>query len=314
MFCKVHRPVNTPCVSDNKHSCAQLVKYLTKESELNKPYYDNFFSHTENFVNSSTVINAIDSNHKTLKAGEDKFYMLSINPSDRELKMIVKKQTGKDNVSDFDSLSVDEQEKVIQELKEFARSCMDEYAKNFYRDKVVSGNDLVYYGRVETERLYKNTDQEVKDNRVKVGDKKSGLNLHIHIIVSRMDKSQTVRLSPLTRESVRKSTVNGRNCVVGFNRSEWANRCFEVFSQNYYMYSLNQTDKDFLAWYNNYHRLNNKLFRQIQHAALKNEFKNEEKAIHYLLTSYRFFVNPKAEIKKQLRKLALSVLNHSLDN
>lgn len=28
---------------------------------------------------------------------------------------------------------------------------MDEYARNFYREKIKSGDDLVWYGRVETE-------------------------------------------------------------------------------------------------------------------------------------------------------------------
>ena len=31
MYCKVHRPVNTPGVSDNKGKCVQLVEYLSKE-------------------------------------------------------------------------------------------------------------------------------------------------------------------------------------------------------------------------------------------------------------------------------------------
>lgn len=55
-----------------------------------------------------------------------------------------------------------EQEQVIAELKNYARHCMDEYAANFYREKVKSGNDLVWFGRVETERHYKGDSEEVK--------------------------------------------------------------------------------------------------------------------------------------------------------
>ena len=44
MYCKAHRPVNTPGVSDNKGKCVQLVEYLSKESQDVRPYYDNFFS------------------------------------------------------------------------------------------------------------------------------------------------------------------------------------------------------------------------------------------------------------------------------
>lgn len=32
MFVKVHKPVNTPCVCDNKDRCRALVEYLLKES------------------------------------------------------------------------------------------------------------------------------------------------------------------------------------------------------------------------------------------------------------------------------------------
>ncbi len=81
MFVKVHKPVNTPCVCDNKDRCRALVEYLLKESLEDKPYYDTFFSHEEDYVPPVTVIQKIDNNHKKLMKGDDKFYMLSINPS-----------------------------------------------------------------------------------------------------------------------------------------------------------------------------------------------------------------------------------------
>lgn len=47
MYCKVHQPINTPGVSDNKGKCTQLVEYLSKESQDVRPYYDNFFFHNK---------------------------------------------------------------------------------------------------------------------------------------------------------------------------------------------------------------------------------------------------------------------------
>lgn len=47
MYCKVHQPINTPGVSDNKGKCTQLVEYLSKESQDVRPYYDNFFFTTK---------------------------------------------------------------------------------------------------------------------------------------------------------------------------------------------------------------------------------------------------------------------------
>lgn len=143
MFVKVHKPVNTPCVCDNKDRCRALVEYLLKESLEDKPYYDTFFSHEEDYVPPVTVMQKIDSNHKKLMKGDDKFYMLSINPSQDEAAHLIRKVTGK-QVTEFEQLTVEEQEKVIHELKNYSRNCMDLYAENFRREKIKSGKDLVY--------------------------------------------------------------------------------------------------------------------------------------------------------------------------
>ncbi len=168
MFVKVHKPVNTPCVCDNKDRCRALVEYLLKESLEDKPYYDTFFSHEEDYVPPVTVMQKIDNNHKKLMKGDDKFYMLSINPSQDEAAHLIRKVTGK-QVTEFEQLTVEEQEKVIHELKNYSRNCMDLYAENFRREKIKSGKDLVYFGRVETERHYRNSDEEVKEGQAKSG-------------------------------------------------------------------------------------------------------------------------------------------------
>ena len=43
------------------------------------------------------------------------------------------------------------------------------------------------YARVETERSYHPEDEEVKQGIARIGDPKPGLNLHVHVIVSRKD-------------------------------------------------------------------------------------------------------------------------------
>ena len=60
-------------------------------------------------------------------------------------------------------------------MKRLTRECMDEYARNFYREKIRSGDDLVWYGRVETERHYKGDDPEVEAGKAKAGERKPGL-------------------------------------------------------------------------------------------------------------------------------------------
>ncbi|MFK2201197.1 pathogenicity island mobilization protein BfmB, partial [Bacteroides fragilis] len=170
MYCKPHRPGNTPQVPDNKGKCTRLVDYLSKESQVERPYYDNFFSQQKDYVIPLTVKNHIDNNHRTLKSKDDKFYMLSINPSGDEQRHLIERVTGR-KVGEFSELTPGEQESVLAQMKKFTRECMDEYALNFYREKIKSGDDLVWYGRVETERHYKNDDPEVKAGRAKAGDK-----------------------------------------------------------------------------------------------------------------------------------------------
>lgn len=49
-----------------------------------------------------------------------------------------------------------------------------------------------------------------------------------------MDKSQTVSLSPLTRSRGNRQVLDGKEVVVGFNRSEWAERCATRFNDIYH--------------------------------------------------------------------------------
>lgn len=308
MYCSVHRPVNTPGVSDNKGSCLQLVEYLSKESKDERPYFDTFFSQNLDFVSGNEVLHSIDNNHKTLKRKDDKFYMLSVNPSQRELMHVIKKVTGKTNVHEFSELSKDEQENVICELKNYARHCMDEYARNFYRDKIKGGNDLVWYGRVETERHYKGDAEEVKNGTAKCGDKKPGLQLHIHIIVSRMDKSQTVSLSPLTKSRGNRQVLDGKEVVVGFDRSEWAERCATRFADDYnYLPYYVHNKRDYEEWKQR-QQMQAIAMRELKQQLLQGELKNERKVLNSTLRLYRFIVNPKMAFLNEMKMLALNMI------
>lgn len=294
MYCSVHRPVNTPGVCDNKGSCKLLIEYLSKESyEPHKPYFDTFFSHDKDFVHGKEALEKIDNNKKTLKRNDDKFYMLTVNPSQHELRHLIRCVTGKKDIKNFSELSPEEQKDVISELKVYTRSCMDEYAKNFYREKIRDGRDLVWYGRVETERHYKGTDEAVKDGSASEGDAKPGLQLHVHIIVSRMDKSQTVSLSPLSNSRGNRQMLDGKEVIVGFDRSEWASRCAEEFNEryNYLPYYVNkERENEYRKWNENIY-LKNMLLRKMKHDLLNGYLKNELMFLSMLLKSYRFVVN-----------------------
>ena len=291
MYCKVHRPINTPKVSDNKNSCIQLTQYLDKEgADKNRPYYDDFFSVDQDFVSEKMVRTSIDHNIKTLKKKDDKFYMLTINPSQDELRSLIKQVTGKE-VYEFSDLTHAEQLQVISELKVYARGCMDDYAVNFYREKIKSGSDLVWFGRVETERHYSGTDEAVLNGSHKQGDLKQGLQLHVHIIVSRMDKTQTVSLSPLTRSKGNKQVLDGQTVVKGFDRTEWSTRCFERFRSKYNHIPCYVKSKKEWEEYMAKTRFYNNLAENMKRMFLSSELYHEQKTMQIVIGAIKFIFN-----------------------
>lgn len=311
MYCKVHKPSSTPGAATNKGSCQRLTSYLSKEGEdENRPYYDNFFSGKKDFVKPDEVLEKIDNNVKTLKRKDDKFYMLTINPSHHELQCLIKKVTGK-VVEDFNHLLPFEQNMVLAEMKEFARDCMDKYAVNFYREKVRSKDDIIWFGRVETERHYKNQDEKVKSGEVQVGEKKEGLQLHVHVIVSRMDKTQKVSLSPLTRSRGNKQILDGKVVVKGFDRSEWANKCNETFNTKYQYVPQYVRRKEDWENYMEKSRMVYQIESNMKRMLLVGHLHAENKTLSIVLRTLHFAVNQTQAFSKFLMKNSNKISNQN---
>ena len=135
--------------------------------------------------------------------------------------------------------------------------------------QIKSGDDLVWYGRVETERHYKGDDPEVEAGRAKAGDRKPGLQLHVHIIVSRMDRSQTVSLSPLSKSRGNRQVLDGMEVVVGFARSPWSARCASRFNRLYgyfpYCRSKDEGLKEYSGEWKARNELRNETVSRIMH-------------------------------------------------
>lgn len=63
---------------------------------------------------------------------------------------------------------------------------------------------------------------------------KSGINYHIHIIVSRRDKEQKMSLSPLAKaRSNNQHLINGQECQIGFNRDKFTQIIENQFDGNF---------------------------------------------------------------------------------
>ena len=184
MYVKVINPkIHGKTEYNNSGSCSAVVNYLGKEDEdkgLDKEF---FFSHDKDQVLSIDVIRSIDNNCPSIVKGEARFYSLVVAPRPDEMDHIKNDKA---------------------RLKQYVRDTMDIYAKNFNgkngANKNLTGKDLVYYAKLEENRYYKGTDEAVKQRKAKQGDVMPGDNTHVHVIVSRTDKSKIIKLSPLVND------------------------------------------------------------------------------------------------------------------
>jgi hypothetical protein len=181
----MHINITLSEAGNNQGSSSQLVSYLEKENRLQKnahlePEY--WFNQERNNIQPYDVRYTIDSNIAKLSKDEAKFFLINISPSEKEIGYL-KEQYGEDGAK--------------QQLKLYANQAMNDYALNFKRNNIESNKDLVYFGKLENHRYYTFKDAEVKSGLVKKGDAKPGEQMHVQIIVSRKDASNSIKLSPL---------------------------------------------------------------------------------------------------------------------
>ncbi|MFH4968301.1 DUF5712 family protein [Gaetbulibacter sp. M240] len=236
----------------NKGSSMALANYLEKEDlqkeneafergELPMPR-TGFFSHKNDGLMKSEVIEEIDNNKKGLSKNDSKFYAINIAPSEKEQEHILSGITGRE-IRSISELSKNELERYENILKDYSRKVMDEYAVHFKRENITCGDQLLYFGKIEHERHYKGTELAVKQGIVKSGTNKPGLNSHVHVIVSRKDRDMKLKLSPLANDkgNGKKCITNGKNVQRGFDRNLFNVKAEQLFDKNFnYNRSLNE--------------------------------------------------------------------------
>ncbi|QNR86787.1 molybdopterin-guanine dinucleotide biosynthesis protein MobB [Pedobacter riviphilus] len=167
---------------NNKGSSAQLVHYLDKENRLfSEQKTEHWFNGKESHIDSYVVKRSIDRNIAKLSSTDAKFFLINISPSQKEI-VHLKKLEGRG---------------ANEELKAFAIKIIDEYARNFHRKGINSNEDLLWFGKLENHRYYSAKDKEVKSGKVKRGEPKPGEQMHIQVIVSRKDITNSIKLSPM---------------------------------------------------------------------------------------------------------------------
>lgn len=194
MYTKIINPAKHGKVAySNAGSCAALVNYLNKENrEFQLIDNELFFDQHRNNVTSNEVLQAIDSNHKGLRRDTPKFHSLVIAPTAQELYHI--KQS-------------------TEAMKDYTRAVMEQYAQSFNlaNGKKLSSADLIWFAKLEHMR----------------NGEFSANSMHIHIIVSARDKSQSITLNPNINNRNRFSRVQfylksekAFDKMFGFNRKE----------------------------------------------------------------------------------------------
>ena len=177
----MHVNITKSETGNNKGSSSALVSYLEKENKLNE-HIEYWFNQERSDIQPYEVRQTIDGNIAKLAKDDAKFFLINISPSAKEL-LYLKEQYGEAGVEGY--------------LKDYANQVMDAYARNFKRDGVTGNSDLFYFGKLEHYRYYTYKDLEVRKGLAEKGDRKPGEQMHLQIIVSRKDKSNSIKLSPL---------------------------------------------------------------------------------------------------------------------
>jgi hypothetical protein len=234
MYVKIHSAKK----DNNRGSCRDLINYLEKENQekdlLNQ---EKFFDQKTSDVSFYSTQASIDNNKGKLGKDETKFYMISVNPSKNELRHISKSVSGRE-IKNISQLTALELKRYEEALKDYTRKVMDGYAKNF--NKGLTCENLVYFGKVEHCRYYGRDSVEVKEGLYKAGEKKEGLQTHVHIVVSRMDQSKKIRLSPMANAKNSKNILNGKEVQIGFDRMKFVQSCEKSFDTNFNYRRLQQ--------------------------------------------------------------------------
>ena len=227
--------ITTSETGDNKGSSGALVNYLEKENQMQTEKgkgleLENWFNGTGNEIRRQEVRMKIDGNIAKLGRSDSKFFLINISPSQKELAHLYE-MYGKNGTK--------------EKLKEFAVKVMDEYAKNFKRPGINSHKDLLWYGKHENFRYYKNTDKEVKDGTRKTGERKDGRQDHIQIIVSRKDITNRIKLSP-------QNTSKGKNKEHSAKLGEFNRTAFKQSGEKLFdtVFDFNRGLKDTLTYAN----------------------------------------------------------------
>lgn len=181
----------------NSGSCAAVVNYLEhedlkaiKEGES----VEKFFNLDQEEVSPQEILDKIDNNKGQLLKTDSKFFVLTVSPSQEEQERM--------------GATKEERSKAFKEY--IREGVMQQYAENF--GKGLGAENIMFYAKIHHER----------------GDK-DGHQMHAHVIISRKDMDNKIKLSPQTsHRNTTKGHIKG-----GFDRSAFFEKCEKSFDQKF---------------------------------------------------------------------------------
>lgn len=178
----------------NTGSCVAVTNYLQHEDlERMKKGEDvqPFFNQFRDYVSAREVTFKIDNNKAKLSRTDAKFYVITVSPSEKELRCMGRTP----------------QERAESLRRYIRQDVMRNYAEGF--GKGLKSDDMEYYAKIHFNRD---------------GDS----DMHAHIIVSRKDRSNTRKLSPKTNHTGKKNCGNVKG---GFDRTDFFRKCESSFDR-----------------------------------------------------------------------------------
>lgn len=246
--------------SSFKGSVRDFVNYLEKENEdKNVEVQEHFFDQYNDIISPEKVITEIDSNTAKLAKKDPKFYSLVVSPSPRELRHIKNnpeqlrkyvREIMKDYANSFhrdQKITVDDikyyaklehertfkgTDKKIQENQPYATKILE--LKNDIR-RIERGevNGNIKKFKKEVFRLEKEAPHQQNGKRIVRGIQKDGFQSHIHIIVSRKDKTNSFSLSPGAKFKESETVLNGKKVKQGFHRGKFFKASEKTFDRKF---------------------------------------------------------------------------------
>ena len=173
MYAKVINPkTNGRKVYNNAGSSQRCASYLAKEAKEAGAEATFFGAPGTTARTAAEVVELLDGNVKGLGKDDPKFHSLVLSPSAEELALVGNN---------------------AQALERYTQNVMDLYAKNFNlkNGRELGESNLVWAATIHRERTNRGTDAGVQ------GEKKTGLQTHVHVMVSARDADQKITLNPL---------------------------------------------------------------------------------------------------------------------